>query len=66
METITQVKELTPDYRMRMAGNAARNDRVVWQYQRMMVAGVIRKRLSWPEIQAMKNRVERLAGCNKT
>lgn len=29
METITQVKELTPEYRMRMAGNAARNDRVV-------------------------------------
>lgn len=66
METITQVKELTPEYRMRMAGNIARNDRVVWQYQRTMVAGVIRKRLSWPEIQTMKNRVERLTGCNKT
>ena len=66
METITQVKELTPDYRMWMAGKVAKNDSVVWQYQRMMVAGVIRKRLSWPEIQTMKNRVERLAGCNKT
>lgn len=32
----------------------------------MMVAGVIRKRLSWPEIQFMKNRVEQLVGCNRT
>lgn len=65
METMIQVRELTPDYRMRMAGNVARNENMVWQYQRMMVGGIIKKRLSWDEIQSMKKRVERLAGCNK-
>lgn len=65
METITQVKKLTPDYRVRMAGNAVRNDDVVWRYQRMMVAGIIKKRLPWGEVQTMRNRVERLKGCNK-
>ncbi len=66
METMTQVRELTPDYRMRMAGNAVRNDDVVWQYQRMMVGDIIKKRLPWGEVQTMKNRVERLKGCNKS
>ena len=65
MKTITQVKELTPDYRIRMAGNAVRNDDVVWRYQRMMVGGIIRKRLSWDEVQTMRNQVERLRGCNR-
>ena len=65
METITQVKELTPDYRIRMAGNAVRNDDVVWRYQRMLVGGIIRKRLSWDEVQTMRKRVERLRGCNR-
>lgn len=65
METMTQVRELTPDYRLRMAGNAVRNDDVVWRYQRMMVGGIIRKRLSWDEIQAMRSQVERLRGCNR-
>lgn len=62
---MTQVRELTPDYKMRMAGNAVRNDDVVWQYQRMMVGGIIRKRLSWDEVQTMRNQVERLKGCNR-
>ena len=65
METMTRVSELTPDYRIRMAGNAVRNDDVVWQYQRMMVSGIIRKRLTWDEVHTMRNRVERLKGCNK-
>lgn len=65
METMTQVRELTPDYKLRMAGNAVRNDDVVWRYQRMIVGGIIRKRLSWDEVQTMKNQVERLADCNK-
>ena len=65
METMTHVRELTPNYRIRMAGNAVRNDDVVWQYQRMMVSGIIRKRLTWDEVQTMRNRVERLKGCNK-
>lgn len=66
METMTQVRELTPDYKLRMAGNAVKNDDVVWRYQRMMVGGIIRKRLSWDEVQTMRNQVERLKGCNKS
>ena len=65
METTTQVRELTPDYRIRMAGNAVKNDDVVWQCQRMIVGDIIKKRLPWDEIQTMKKRVERLAGCNR-
>ena len=53
------------DYKMCMAGNAVGNKDVVWQYQRMLVGGIIRKRLSWDEVQTMRNRVERLKGCNK-
>lgn len=65
METTTQVRELTPDYKIWMAGNAAGNKDVVWQYQRMMVGGMIRKQLSWNEVLSMKKRVKRLADCNK-
>lgn len=65
METMTQVRELTPDYKLRMAGNAVRNDDVVWRYQRMLVGGIIRKRLSWDELQTMRSQVERLKGCNR-
>ena len=65
METTTQVRELTPDYKMWMAGNVVGNKDVVWQYQRMMVGGIIRKQLSWNEVQSMKKRVKRLADCNK-
>ena len=66
MEAMTDVRELTPNYRIRMAGNTVRNDNVVWQYQRMLVGGIIRKRLTWDEVQTMRNRMERLRGCNKS
>jgi len=46
MENMTQVRELKPDYRMRMAGNVARSDNAVWQCRRMMVSGIIKKELS--------------------
>ena len=66
METMTHVRELTSDYRIRMAGNAVRNDNVVWQYQRMIVGDIIKKRLPWNEILTMKKQTERLRGCNKS
>ena len=43
METTTQVRELTPDYKIWMAGNAVGNKDVVWQYHcRQLKAAVVK------------------------
>lgn len=59
------VKEIPKYHREKMYGNLIRNNRISEYYLRLLVSGIVKKRLLPAEISAMKKRMERLESCNR-
>ena len=52
------VKEIPKYHREKMYGNLIRNSRISEYYLRLLVSGIVKKRLLPAEISAMKKRME--------
>lgn len=68
MEEIKQkriVKEIPEYHREKMYGNIIRNNRISEYYLRLLVSGIVKKRLLPAEISVMKKKMKRLEDCNK-
>lgn len=65
IESVTIAKEFPQCYREKLYGNTARNNRMVEYYQKMLVIGIVKKRMSPTEINTTRERMRRLNNCNK-
>lgn len=68
MEELKQqrmVKEIPKYHREKMYGNLIRNNRISEYYLRLLVSGIVKKRLLPAEVSAMKKRMKRLEDCNR-
>ncbi len=68
MEELEQkriAKEIPQYHREKMYRNLIRNERVSEYYLRLLVSGIVKKRLLPTEISAIKKRMKRLEDCNR-
>ncbi len=64
-EQNNHVKEITQYHRKNMYNNSAKNNSIVEHYKRMLVAGIIKKRMPVSEINILRNRMKRIENCNR-
>lgn len=65
MQSATIAKEISFYRRERMYGNLVRNDKMVECYQKLLVSGIVKKRMSPVEIRTLRERMKRLQNCNR-